>query len=68
VREGPFEHEGEDFHIPVAVGREAFTRGDKVFINHPQGAEAHPVFVAVVTERKAVMAFQPAVVEVAAVF
>mmetsp|Transcript_1065 Transcript_1065/g.2840 ORF Transcript_1065/g.2840 Transcript_1065/m.2840 type:complete len:213 (-) Transcript_1065:201-839(-) len=67
VRQFTVEHIADDLHVAVAMGAEAGTRGDPVFIDHAQRAEAHAGRVVVVGKREAVEGFQPAVIGIAAV-
>jgi hypothetical protein len=43
----------ENFHVPMAMGAEARSGGDSVFINDPQRAESHVIRIVITGERKA---------------
>lgn len=53
---------GDDFHIGVAVRREAAARRDAVFIDDAERTEAHERRVVVVGEAEVVEAVEPAVI------
>ena len=63
-----FEHVADDFHVAMAVGAETGARRDAVFVDDAQVPEPHVVAVQVVREREAVVALEPAVIGVAALF
>lgn len=56
-----------NFHVAVGVGAKASACGNAVFVNDSQIAKAHVVGVVVIGKAKAVVAFEPAVVDIATV-
>ena len=60
VLERPFQHVGDDLHVPMPVGVEAVARRDAVIVDHAQRPEAHIVGVEVLPERERVTAVKPA--------
>ena len=61
------EHDGNDFHVFVRMGTEAFGRGDDVVVNDAQVAETEVTRVVIGSERKGVAAVEPRGLGVAAV-
>jgi hypothetical protein len=68
VLQGALEHVGDDLHVAVPVGGEAAAGANGVVVDHPQGPEAHVLWVVVVGEGERVVRVEPAVVGVPAVF
>ncbi len=68
VFEVAFERDGDDLHVVMRVGAEAFAAHDGVVVEHAQHAEVHAFGVVVVGEGEGVVTVEPAVVGVAAGF
>ena len=68
VLQRAFQHVADDFHIAVAVRAETHARLHAVFVDHAQRAKAHFLRIMVIGEGKRVVAVQPAVIGMAAVF
>jgi hypothetical protein len=62
------EYEGDDLHVTMRVSVESAGSGDAVIIDHAQRAEAHVLRVAVIGERERVVAVEPAMIGVPAIF
>ena len=67
MREFALEHVADDLHVAVAVGAEAGTGHDPVFVDDPQWPELDVLRVVIPRERKRVVGLEPAVVGIAAV-
>src|SRR5215469_2744473 len=57
-----FQHIGDDLHVRVWVGGKSAARRDPIFVDHAQGAEAHPARIPVIAEAEGVARVEPAVV------
>src|ERR1700678_313659 len=67
MRDAAREHVGDDLHLAMAVGAEAAAALDCVFVDDPQGAEAHELRIVVVGEGETEFGIEPAMVGVAAI-
>src|SRR5215813_2819349 len=65
VGECAFEDVGDDLHVAVRVHGKSCAWRDEILIDHAQGAEAHPAWVAILVEGKCVARVEPAVVTTA---
>src|ERR1700676_1999480 len=65
VLELALEDVGDDLHVAVPVLAEALSGGDAVVVDDAQRAVCDPGRVVVIGERERVVAFQPAVIEIA---
>jgi len=63
-----FQHIAHDLHVTVAVGRKTFARRHPILVDDAQHRKLHVCRVMVIGERECVMAIQPSMVGVAAVF
>ena len=60
MRERAFENVGDDLHIVMRVAGKAGAGRHAVVVDDAQGAETHVLWVAVLSEREAVPAIEPA--------
>src|SRR5262249_11862552 len=60
VRQGAFEHVGDDLHVPVRVGWESGTRSHAIFIDDSEMTKAHILRIMIVPEREGMAAIEPA--------
>jgi ribosomal protein S7 len=51
---------GNDFHVAVRMGGEAFAGPDPVFVDHAQGTKSHETWIVILVERKRVARIEPA--------
>ena len=66
MRERAFSDEGENFHVPVRVWREATAAGDAVVVEHAQVPPTDFRRIIKLAERKRVVGIQPVELEVSA--
>ena len=57
--QGPLHHHRDDFHVAVGVHAEPLACSNGVVVDHPQGAEAHPVRILMAAEAEAVPGIEP---------
>src|SRR5574340_1021338 len=62
VRERPFQHITDDFHVAVAVCAETAAGLDGIIVDDAQGTKLDMFGIIVIRERKAVPGIQPAVI------
>src|SRR5258708_19039690 len=68
VFERSLQHHGDDLHVTMWMCRKTIPRLHPVFIDHPQAAEPHVLWIVIIAEGKCVVRVQPAMVGVAAFF
>src|ERR1019366_5523884 len=62
----PFDHVGDDLHVPVGMRPETAAARNAIVVDHAQGTEAHVAGIVVVGKRETKTGVEPAVVGVAA--
>src|SRR5262249_45351894 len=59
VRQGAFEHVGDDLHVPVRMSREPAAGNNSVFVDDSQITKAHVVRIMIIPEREGMAAIEP---------